>query len=118
MTHVGWLAMTRFRILSALSATLLLGSGCTTLYDASGHTPLGQDGPHIYGGMGTILIGDRIPADYFRGMPKIETSSSGWKSHLGLAALLISPVAADIALSLAVDTIIFPYTLSREIHER
>ena len=51
-------------------------------------------------------------------MPKIETSSSGWKSHLGLAALLISPVAADIALSLAVDTIIFPYTLSREIHER
>src|SRR5436853_1706109 len=106
--------MTRLGMLSAVSAALLLGSGCSTIYDASGRTPLGEDGPHIYGGTRTIFLGDGFSADYLKFAPILQTSGG----EFAWGVLLLSPVAADIALSLAIDTIIFPYTLSREIHER
>ena len=89
------------RLLSLVGPLLL--AGCSTIYDASGKTPLKGEGPHVYGGIRTILAGGGFVKDY-SGI-RVETSDP-W-----VAAIVVAPFAVDVGLSILSDTLLLPFSL-------
>lgn len=83
---------------------LLLLLGCSTMDDASGKT-LGANGPHVYGGVRTIMSG--------RGFVKEYLSHDLPGGDPWVALVFMSPVLADLGLSLVMDTLLLPWSLSK-----
>ena len=109
-----------------LLGLLLLLAGCSTFYDASGRTPLGPHGPHVYGGTRTIFLGSGFVGDYWGGYGDRKGSSSScldWNPNLdgkgalvliaALVAVIVGPVVADLAFSFFADTLLLPGNLTR-----
>ena len=89
--------------------------GCSSVYDATGRTSLGADGPHVYGGLRAIASGEGFIGDYgkagvfqaFQG-----TNVSGAEGIVGAVGLvLVAPVFVDAALSAVADTLLLPFSL-------
>lgn len=81
-------------------------AGCSTIYDASGKTPLKGEGPHVYGGIRTIAAGGGFVRDY-SGI-RIEPNDP-W-----VAAMVMAPFVIDIGLSVITDTLLLPVSLFSE----
>ena len=109
-----------------LPGLLLLIAGCSTVYDASGRTPLGPGGPHVYGGTRTIFRGGGFVGDYWGGCGDSKGSSSSylnWSPNLdgkgalvliaAIVAVVVGPVVTDLAFSFFADTLLLPGTLTR-----
>lgn len=95
-------------------ALLPLLAGCSTVYDATGRTSLGPDGPHVYGGVRAFANGDGFIGDYgrvFRGLEGFSSVDAGPAAAVG--AVLVAPVLIDFALSAVTDTLLLPFSLGR-----
>lgn len=108
------------RRLPFLALPLLLG--CSSVYDATGKTALGADGPHVYGGLRAIFSGDGFVGDYGKMGVFQSFQGTGFSGADGLAgalgAVLVAPVFADVAFSLVTDTLLLPFSLSRSERSR
>lgn len=112
-------------------ALALLPAGCSWVEDVSGRGPLGPDGPHLFGGVRTLF-------DPRAGMMRSYVSSKGsgfgnldsgtlprgggGKEALVVVAILMAPllvpvaaVLVDFSLSLALDTISFPFVATGDL---
>jgi hypothetical protein len=97
-------------------AIMFLAAGCSTMNDVSGRTPLGADGPHVYGGTRAIFCGDGFTGGYMKGISGVNLSGlSGSDPRVGalICGIILAPVATDVASSLVTDTILLPFTLSK-----
>jgi uncharacterized protein YceK len=102
---------------NTLVPALFLLTGCSTVYDAQGKTPLGTGGPHVYGGVRTIFRGGGFVEDYsktagpFIGVLAAGGCDNRWGALV--AGMGLAPILADLSLSFVTDTLILPCTCSR-----
>ena len=108
-------------MLPLVFAGLSLMGGCSAIQDYIGSGPLGEEGPHVYGGFRTFLSSKGVTAKtYYLCLANPSTSNlvgvlkSADPASCGIiAAIVVAPAAADLAGSTVLDTLLLPFTLSR-----